>query len=1485
MNKDTRNAIERATQRARKLLEEDFEAQLEGTFDVLKSGVVAPRAGAHLTPRQAFLRDRIVAAVEHKRAAGMKPTEAVADYLRDAAFTTLNRFVALKMLEARELVLECVTKGEQSAGYKEFCGLAPGVALLPESSGYRLYIESLFDELSTEVKVLFDRRDPASALWPRRQTFEALLGLLNGVELAEVWGEDETIGWVYQFFNSGDERKAMRDASQAPRNSRELAVRNQFFTPRYVVEFLTDNTLGRIWYEMRRGNTALRERCEYMVRFPNEIFLAGPDVTADGPAWLKDVAEGRFSSIPESFCWADSFKLAHFINGYELAPQLGLGECGPFANAKEDEARATGTWSGTAVELWLTLFYRHRGYRHSGNDPYGEDLASMDSLCAALRRALVVPAEGEVGAGVRLVAFRQEKDPRDIRVLDPACGSGHFLLYAFDLLVTMYEEAWREGPGPASEVTGRSLRDDYRDEVSLRAAIPGLILRHNLHGVDIDPRCAQIAQLALWMRAQRAFRDFGVARAERAAIRRANVVVAEPMPGDAEMVRAFAAALDPPLLGELFVKAVGEMRLAGELGLLLRIDEALRGAIELARKQYVERERELGKGYLPGFAPAAKQGELDLSGIDSQRFFERADELMLASLSQFVGQAIGTDGTRRRLFAEDAAQGLGLIEVARGRFDTVLMNPPFGDGTALAASSIKQGYGNSANDLFAAFIVRGLELVCRGGLLGAITSRTGYFAQSLAEWRKRIYGSGLYLLADLGEGVMDAAMVDAAAYCVGAHGEGAVIRLLVDLAKGAALRDAALKIRRGEAASNVFYFETKAAWPLTDAPLAYWMSRGVVAKMMRFPPFEPTVGAVRKGLRTGDNFRFVRAHWEVNPARIKTDGVNHDTASGWVPLVMTGASQPWFSPVYLVLNWHNGGRELRTHVLKYGSESRLIQAKDYYFRPGFSWTLRAARLFPYAIPPGCIFTGSRPMAFPSAEQDSAAVVALFASRTASAFLRGYAEMFARPKFLEGKLKLLPVPLIGDEATVALRRAFYDGVRLAQNEYRYFEPFLEFVAPRLSAEFDGSGGLSFARSALLPEHAESIVRELYGLSDEEGGHFERDLQEAVDLASSEVATRDDEDESDGSDAVVLRDSPRERGLRMLSYAVGILFGRWDVEAASIGAETEPHADSMALRAVPAGYLHSVKASDPRYPVSIWSDGVSVSDSGHPRDITEGVARVLKRLGVDAFGLTLLLGCTAGDLGREFASHFFQWHIQTYTLGRRKAPLYWELSIPCGRYAVWLYLHALTPDTLYTAQRDYVVPKLLHEERLLESHRADAGPHPNTADRKLLESQEVFVDELRAFAAELKLVTPLWTPHLDDGVVINAAPLWRLFPQHKSWQKELITIWRSLCDGDYDWSHMAMHLWPERVVPKCADDRSLAIAHDLEAILWLEDPTTHKWTKRATPTTPIADLVAARTSPAVKEALKNLLEAPTPGGATRKRAASSGKSTRTRTPKAK
>jgi hypothetical protein len=736
MDKETRNAIERATQRARRLLEEDFAAQLEGDFDVHRDGEVAAKAGKHLSPRQVLQRERIAAAIEHKRNAGMSAADAARDYLRDAAFTTFNRFVALKMLEARELVQECITKGEESVGYREFCGMAPGLTSLPESAGYRLYVESLFDELSTEVKVLFDRRDPSSVLWPKRASFEQLLEILNVPELARVWGEDETIGWVYQFFNSQDERRKMREESQAPRNSRELAVRNQFFTPRYVVQFLTDNTLGRIWYEMRQGNTCLVQKCEYMVRRPCEVFLP---VGVDQPEWLEKVRQGEFSAIPEEFSWKVAELLALILDGYKIAEKLGF-ELGSFHKAMHEQAVSTGRWEGSALDLWLCLFFEQRRYRHWGWTPQGEDLIPIIRLYHTLREKLTATPASQEDALNRLVLVRHrpQKDPRDLKILDPACGSGHFLLYTFDLLLEIYQEAHADPKSPRSEATGKTLAEDYPSVEELRKAAPGLVLAHNLHGVDIDPRCAQIAQLALWMRAQKAYRDFGIKRADRPQIRRSNIVVAEPLVADEQIAKEFVAKLKDEELGRVFASLVESLSLAGDLGLLLRVE------------RLVTRQTKRGQ-----------TGDL----------FAPPEERIRAALDRFVREQSGAMNTRRRLFADDAAHGVALLSVAEKKFDTVLMNPPFGAGSLRGKKDFESAYPRTKNDIYAAFVERGIELLSSRGRLGAITSRTGFFLTSFQKWREEILleSAPPAVFADLGFGVLDSAMVETAAYCLEAR--------------------------------------------------------------------------------------------------------------------------------------------------------------------------------------------------------------------------------------------------------------------------------------------------------------------------------------------------------------------------------------------------------------------------------------------------------------------------------------------------------------------------------------------------------------------------------------------------------------------------------------------------------------------------------------------------------------------------------------------
>lgn len=1266
MDKDTRNAIERATQKARKLLEDDFADQLEGGFDVHQSGEVAAQPGRHLSARQALARERVVAAIEHKRAAGMSAADACRDYLRDAAFTTLNRFVALKMLEARDLVQECITKGEQSAGYREFSGMAPGLPLLPDSAGYRLYIESLFDELSTEVKVLFDRRDPSSVLWPKRATFEQLLAILNATELSRVWGEDETIGWVYQFFNGQDERRKMREESQAPRNSRELAVRNQFFTPRYVVQFLTDNTLGRIWYEMRDTKTALAKKCEYMVRKSGEGF-----------------------------------------------------------------------------------------------------------------------------------APRAKKDPRDLRVLDPACGSGHFLLYAFDLLLAIYEEAYADPESPMSAVTGRTLAKDYPNLDMLRMAIPGLVLAHNLHGVDIDPRCAQIAQLALWMRAQKAYRDFNIARGQRVRIRRSNIVVAEPLAADEQTARDFVAKLGDAELGGVFTSLVESLRLAGDLGLLLRIER-------LVKTRRV-------------------QGEL----------FAPTEQRLRTALDQFAQAELGAYSTRRRLFADDAAYGFALLSVAEQKFDVVLMNPPFGLMPKLVYPYLVENYPDAYYDLAATFMDRGVDMLASGGRCGAITTRSFMMVADAKRFRANLVLPSAALLVDLGNGVMDGAAVDASAQVLtrGESGPLLVCDVRSDVDKAAALHsctqhsEALLSLDR--TAFSAFPGHQLAYDALKS--LAHIFTSGNDG-------VEPSAALARIGASTFDDERFLRARWEVAPASV---------GSVWLPSSRTAEEfSLFYFPPLVTVKWLRDGHEVcaRNEQVN-GQTAQARQGSSHYGLPGAVFARRSSPSIAFRVhPSGCAFASNTGVVLP---RNGVKPALLLGVLNATAVRAAVNALSNRDSYTVGHVKRIRWPSVDREVdrigSISLRLlgAKHWLYRVEETD-PWFDPFEHFVrSTTIKEAYARWSAESAALQSTLRESYDELDRLISGLFDIED----------LDLLRMQFGL-------DGDDIIepkrLFSISYEEWLSRSLSIALGVCFGRWSAipDTGSIPKAPERVFDAIPLPAghtsVGHGRTHSILVDDYGHIDDIERAVQTSMQAMWPGELTDNVEQTLR-----------------GSLREYLARRFFEVHLATYGTGKRKAPVYWQLGTPSAQYSIWLYVHSLSKDTLFHVQNDYVVPKLSHEVQSFQLMSSELRDGATAIQRRQLAAQEQFVEELRTFLDEVKRVAPLWNPNLDDGVIINFAPLWRLVPQIKAWQKELKSTWDALCDEKYDWAHLAMHLWPERVVPKCAKDRSLAIAHGLEEVFWIEG-ADGKWTARKASTKSVDELVKERTSPAVKAALKSLLEAPVGGG---------------------
>ena len=219
----TRNELQKLVGRARDLLVEEFTSQCQGIYGIQPDGSALDiSALGHLSEedrtRAELLRDRV-----NHLAAGIagskKQAEAVARMVREQAFTVLNRLCALRMCEERELVQECVRNGYESKGFRLYDQAAAKLGG-DTYSRYSLFLQLLFDELAVDLGVFFDRFSLYGLLFPRENTLKELLQLINTPALAHIWAEDEAIGWVYQYFNSQEERQShaqgLGSATQQP---------------------------------------------------------------------------------------------------------------------------------------------------------------------------------------------------------------------------------------------------------------------------------------------------------------------------------------------------------------------------------------------------------------------------------------------------------------------------------------------------------------------------------------------------------------------------------------------------------------------------------------------------------------------------------------------------------------------------------------------------------------------------------------------------------------------------------------------------------------------------------------------------------------------------------------------------------------------------------------------------------------------------------------------------------------------------------------------------------------------------------------------------------------------------------------------------------------------------------------------------------------------------------------------------------------------
>lgn len=817
MRPEQRKLIHDTVLKARDLLEEEISSLLEGTYGLHQDGSLEEAASLPALkkdPDAALTRQALEYYLDEQKQAGETQEEARASLIKETAFTHLNRLVALRMMEVRDLIRGTVNKGIDSNQFKHWlAGDEEGLKLFQEGEkdrAYRLFLSSVYSDLSREVKVLFDPDTLPSRLFPRPSALAGLLALLNAEELEPAWAEDEAIGWVYQYFSSRELEQAFREARVSKKKFTEKDIPNvtQLFTPRWIVEYLVQNTLGRLWINMH-PETRLTE------------------------------------------------KLSH------LVPM-------------------------------------------QGEQPH-----------EPLRRV------------------------REITLLDPACGTMHFGLVAFDLFYEMYtEELDKAGEGGWPDIP----------TVSSKEEIPAAIIAHNLYGADIDLRAVQLSALSLYLKAK--------TKNKKAQITSSNLACAEVLPLDGNKLDQFIeeSSFSHPIIPKLLRELWPSLKQTSYLGSLARIERDLQAIISSAKAE--------AKADLEMPRLIQEEGEVEIP--PEEAFWAKVEEEILSALDEFA-----VSSSPESYFAQEAEKGIRLLDVLRRRYDVVVTNPPYLSNRKMdnyLQAHVKDNYPDAKGDFYACFIQRCLELVSVKGYTGILTMQSFIFIRSYENLRNWIIAeAAIETLAHAGPGLFEVGnpgTLQTAAYILRKESDadcrdasiGTYFRLVKASDKQAAFE---FSLSTGE---NLHYLQQGKIRTIPSHPWVYWIPDSIRELFEKLPRLGD-IAKPRQGLATADNFRFLRFWWEKGKENIAIGCCDSNEAQAtrkkWFPYMKGGSYRKWYGNQEYIIGWLEGGREMSNFA------PAVIRNQDCYFLEGITWSdLSTKRFGARYLPKGFIFDVKGSSGFP-----------------------------------------------------------------------------------------------------------------------------------------------------------------------------------------------------------------------------------------------------------------------------------------------------------------------------------------------------------------------------------------------------------------------------------------------------------------------------------------------------------------------------------------
>lgn len=1276
ISQNGKKIIERFVSAAKNLLMQNVTEMLQQWYGIWADGHTIgveqlPSQDTDIVHTARMLRDRLLhlmAALPDTDTDADKERQAVGQLVAEQAFTQLNRFCALRMCEERDLIMESIRGGYESAGFMAYDSIAQSVGA-SRYERYRCYLLSVFDELSIELPAVFDRFSPFGLLFPDESTLMKLLELINDSLLSawfdeqnavtvNFWKEDETLGWMFQDYNSLEERRKMREASSKPRNSREMAVRNQFFTPEYVVRFLTDNSLGRIWYEMTRGESRIgEEQCRYMIRRPGE------------------------------------------------------------------------------------------------------------------------PLEE-----------RKLKEPTEILSLDPTCGSMHFGLYLYEVYEYIYMDAWDNQPSLLQEFREVHTRETFHREV------PRLILENNIYGCEIDPRALQIAALSLWLRAQKSYSQMNLDAAERPLITRSNLVLAEAMPGNKRLLKGLMDEFDKPMQ-RLLTTIWNKMKYVGEAGLLFKMEKEISDDIEYLRKNWSKVNQNRNANIFDSEErraeiAAANEARTELRHHKDE-FFEEIAERLQTALQELSSRLSEEEGYENALFSEDATRGFAFIELCQKRFDCIVMNPPFGEGSEHTSQYMNDNYPAWSKNLVCAFFDRMQEMLDDEGKLGAIFDRTVMIKSSYEAFRRRNLCGFITACADTGWGVLDASVETSTLVLnkLSSDVEGVFMNVqdVNPEEKNENLQVLIRTYNRGEDAKWIYVAKSIDFTNLPNTTIGYYFEENTLY-LFKYPKFFERGFDSKKGHDLSANI-YPRLFYEV----IETDDFSlmyngggftlfyfpYRDATKFVEDIIRSDSGCNIRSLHLqrqgMIGFGKRGDILDAHILKKG----MIFTREGIGLPNISVTEGYATL---------------------------------------SYLNSIISQYAINQYCgqhkgNGYVNLLPMP---DYATCQsdIERIVKAIIAIKRKWFSLDETNLEYhgLIAQMHIDTTIDAALNKMQEQLTADYTryEELVKEnddlWMDLADiDRNSEFRQTLNNYKSRRPYEELLS-----IDGASCQNVIDK-KVMAQEIVMELMGMTFGRWNTAYAK-GEQAIPEFGDV-FDALPFMPVVSLDEAACPAQLDVPTDGILTNNSDSSLCLASHVREVMHYLWADRaddmeYELCQLIGCKSLQAYLASPTGFFDYHFKRYTKSRRKAPIYWLLASEDGTMDYWVYYPKLSKNTL----PQLIIRLREQQEQLRTRLNAALAAHDRTQESQIRAEQEQvedMMDELN------RILAAGYVPNHDDGVPVTAAPLLHLAAS-RPWRVECEKNMELLEKGDYDWSHLAMSMYPARVTQKAKKDWCMALTHGLEHI---------------------------------------------------------------------